>query len=351
MAKRRRLRSNIMMLATALALAGCARADDPSAQPLPSVRIARVGAIDDARRVAAVGTIQLRRESNLGFTSGGRISRLTVNEGDRVKAGQLLAALDPTTVAASSATARAELQRAKLELDRSEVLFKQGWIARPRLDTARATYEAALAAVDSAGFQQRNARIVAPGDGVILARLAEPGQVVAVGTPVLSLGEEGSGYVLRVPVPDRQAALLVEGAPATVRIEALGGAPVTGRVIEIAGRADRATGTFMVEIVLPQDRRLKSGQFASVDIVAGGPTQKKLAVPPAAIFAARAGQAFVYVLPPGSDRLALRRIAIDEVDDGGVGVTGGIAPGEWVAVSGVDRLGDGQRIRAIKVPR
>ena len=347
----------LVVMAAMMPLAGCARHDETRAeQPPPQVRVARVGSDSSAAIVKAVGTVQLRRESNLGFTSAGRIASLTVNEGDRVTAGQLLAALDPATVAADSATARAELQRARLELQRSETLFAKGWVTRPRVDNARAAFEAAQARVSAAGFQQSNARIVAPGDGVILARLAEPGQVVAAGMPVLSLGEARGGYVLRVPLTDRETAGLTAGAAATVRIEALGGAPVIGQVIEIAGRADPATGTFLVEIGLPAEPRLKSGQIGSVEIVAAGPVEGApratgLMVPPAAIFAARAGEAFVYVLPPGSDRIKLRRIMVSDVNDGGITVLGGLAAGESVAVSGVDRLSDGQRVRPVKVPR
>ncbi|MGL1558174.1 HlyD family efflux transporter periplasmic adaptor subunit, partial [Vibrio parahaemolyticus] len=91
-------------------------------------------------------------------------------------------------------------------------LMGQGWITRPRLETAKATLEAADAAVAQARFQTSHATIIAPGPGVVLSRLTEPGQVVAAGTPVLAVGDEASGYVLRVPLSDRDAARLTMGA-------------------------------------------------------------------------------------------------------------------------------------------
>ncbi len=330
-----------------LALGACAKpvaAPKADAGP-PQVRVARVGGEAQPATVTGVGTIALRRESQLGFTSAGRIDRLPVNEGDRVRRGQLLAALDTTTVAADLARAQAERIRAAAEYQRADTLLKQGWITRPRFDTAKANLDAAEANVRATSFQRGNAVVVAPGGGVVLARLAEPGQVVAAGTPVVVIGEEASGYVLRVPLPDRDAVRVSRGAPARVTLAALGGETLTGHVVEVGGRAERATGTFIIEIELPPDARLRSGEIGSVSIVTGGTAAPVLKVPAAALFAPRAGEGFVYVVE--GRRVRLRRVTVGEADDAGIAVTGGIRPGETVAVSRVDRLKDGMAIAPI----
>lgn len=334
-------------------LAGCTNADpkpEPAAAP-PAVRIASVGAEQQAVTIRGVGTVSLRREASLGFTSAGRIALLNVNEGDSVRPGQVLAALDTTTVAADLARARAERERAAAEFRRSSNLMAQGWITRPRLENAQASLQAADASVSAARFQATNATIVSPGGGIVLARLAEPGQVVAAGTPVLVIGEAASGYVLRVPLSDRDAARLVEGVPAQVTLAALGNQPITGRVIEIAGRGDRATGTFAVEIALPADQRLRSGQIGEAVITAATQTVTALTVPAAAVFAPRAGEGFVYVFNRATRRVQLRRVTIADATDGGIEVTGGLSRGELIATSRVDRLKDGQQIAPIGVAR
>lgn len=337
---------------SAMFLAGCGAesAAPPPAAP-PEVRVARVGSSSNAAELTAAGTVALRRETALGFTSPGRIVRLAVNEGDRVARGQLLAALDATTTASTLATARAERVRAAQEYRRSASLLEKGWVTRPRVESAEATLRAAEANERSAGFQSSNARIVAPGPGVVLSRLAEPGQVVDAGTPVIVLGEAASGYVLKLAVPDRDAARLSVGAPAQVSIGALGGEAITGSILEIAGRADPATGTFLVEVALPADPRLRSGQVGTARIVASGAADTALAVPPGAVFAPRAGQAFVYVVDPATRRIAARRVSLGETGDAAIRVTGGVRGGELVAVSGVDRLKNGQTIRPIGLPR
>lgn len=343
----------IGVLAGLFLLAGCTKAE-PKQEPAdaaPAVRIASVGAQQQAATIRGVGTVSLRREASLGFTSAGRIARLNVNEGDSVRAGQVLAALDTTTVAADLTRARAERERAAAEFRRSSNLMAQGWITRPRFENAQASLQAADASVSAARFQATNATITAPGGGIVLARLAEPGQVVATGTPVLVIGEAASGYVLRVPLSDRDAARLVEGVPARVTLAALGNRPIVGRVIEIAGRGDRATGTFTVEIALPADARLRSGHIGEAVITASTQTVTALTVPATAIFAARAGEGFVYVIDRANRRVRLRRVTIADATDGGIEVTGGLSRGELIATSRVDRLKDGQVIAPIGTAR
>lgn len=339
------------MSALALFLIACGQEVTQAPSPSPLVRIARVGGDVAAPAVYGVGTVALRREVSLGFTSAGRIARLSVNEGDEVRAGQLLAALDTTVVAADSARATAELDRAAADYRRSETLLQQGWITRPRLESAKANLLAAEAQRRSSGFQASNATIVAQGSGTVLARLAEPGQVVPVGTPVLVIGEDASGYILRVPLTDRDTAGLSIGAPATVRLSALGDVPITGRLIELAGRADRATGTFAAEIALPADRRLRSGQIGDVRITTRGPAADTIAVPPGAVFAPRAGTGFVYVVDRRSKRVAVRKVSLGETGDGGITVTAGLRRGEWVATSRIDRLRDGMTVVPIEPAR
>lgn len=338
-----------IVVSVCLLLAACGKAapEQGPAPSAPQVRIAQVGGNPSAVTVTGVGTVALRRETSLGFTSAGRIERLSVNEGDTVRRGQILAALDTTTVAADLTRATAERERARAEYVRSDGLMKQGWITRPRLESARANLLAAEAQVRAAGFQRSNATIVAPGPGTVLARLAEPGQVVAAGTPVLVIGEEASGYVLRIPLSDRDAARLTLGAPAQITLAALNDDVIVGRVIEIAGRADQATGTYAVEIALPDDKRLRSGQIGNAKITAKGAGATTLAVPPSAVFGPRAGEALVYVVDLATSRVHLRKIRIGEANDEGIRVTGGLKPGEWVALSRVDRLTDGMKIAPV----
>ena len=335
-----------------LALGACSKPAQQVAGKSLDVRIAQVGSHTGLVTLGGVGTVHLRRETTLAFTSPGRIARISVNEGDRVGRGQLLALLDTTTVDAQYQAAAADQVRTAAELRRSSSLFKQGWVTAGRVESARAANEAALAALRGRRFAAETARIVAPGGGVVLARPAEPAQTVDAGTPVLIVGDESAGYVLRLPVSDRDAARLRTGAPATVKIAALGDAAIAATISQIGGRADPATGTFEVELALPSLPGLRSGQIGSAELVVQDQAgDAALLVPPAALFAPRAGEGFVYVVPTGGSRVALRKVIIGEARDGGLVVTQGLAPGEWVVVSNLDRLADGAEVRPARPAR
>lgn len=317
----------------------------PATEPL-AVRVAQVGADNSGDAVETAGTVALREETALAFTSGGRVARILVNEGDPVRSGQLLATLDVTPVSSGLDAALAEQNRAQAELRRLEPLMEKGWITRPRYEAAVAAAQSADAAVKAQRFAVDTARIVASGDGVVLVRPAEPGQIVAQGMPVLVIGQAASGFVLRAPLSDREAVRLERGAPARVVLEALEGEPLTGSVLELGSRADRATGTFQVEIALPPDPRLRSGLIGRVSITASPPVgvAASLLVPPLAIFGARTGEGFVFVLD-AQNRVRLRKVRLGETENGGVKVLAGLKPGEWVAIAALDRLKDGMTVR------
>lgn len=330
-----------------LVVTACSASSNKQPEPVvPVVRVAQVGVTTSTPLVETAGTVALREETMLAFTSPGRIARVLVNEGDKVRRGQLLAVLDTTPVSATLDIALAEQTRARAELRRLEPLMAKGWITRPRYEAALAAAQSADAAVEARRFSLDTARIVAASDGTIMARLAEPGQVVAEGMPVLVLGKSSSGYVLRAPLSDRELVRVSQRAGAQVMLEALEGEPLAGTVLELGGRADRATGTFQVEISLPADPRLRSGLIGRASIAASpvaGPASALL-VPPLAVFGARADEGFVYVL--GKDnRVRLRKVRIGQADNRGVEVPAGLAPGERVAISSLDQLQDGMQVR------
>lgn len=341
----------LLILSGALLSACAAQEESPPAATNPvAVRVAEVvpdGAGDTFR---AAGTVRLRREIDLGFTTPGRIAAIAVEEGDRVRKGQFLASLDTTNVSADLAAAAAERTRAAAELARARDLFAKGWLTRARLDSAEAAYRSAAASTDSARFAATTARIVAPADGVILRRSAEVNQVVAAGTHIISFGDSRDGFILRVPITDVQAANLALAGAVPVEIAALGPVPAPARIIEVAGRADDRTGTFAVELALPANPALRSGQIGHATLGTRARGVEAMIVPSSAVFAARAGEAFVYVLDAAGKHVSPRRIVTGPTNDRGVVVLGGLAAGERVAVTGISQLSDGSRVTPSPAP-
>lgn len=339
-----------LLFALSAALAGCS-ADKPAAPKEAArlrVSVAQVGQQAASAPIEAAGTAALRKEVPLGFTSPGRISRVLVQEGDFVRRGQVLATLDTTSVGASLTAASAEQTRARSELERFRTLYSQGWLTKARLEAAEAAVRSADANVSSRRFTLDTARVIAPSNGIILARGVEPGQNADLGTAVVILGDSSSGFVLRALLADRDAVRVQRGISAEVRFEALPGAVLAGKVIEIGGRSDRGSGAFVAEIALAPDARLRSGLVGNARIAAppaGGSTM--IVIPPTALFSVRADEGFVYVV--GNDRkVRARKVTLGPLGPGGSEIMSGLAVGETIVTSSLDRMREGQEIDPVR---
>ncbi len=335
----------LLVPALALAAAGCT---DTASHPLPAdepvaVRVAPVVRERLALPVEATGTLGPKEDLTLAFKVGGVVSSVLVHEGDRVRAGQLLAALDPGEIEPAVTRARAAAEKAERDWARARRLYADSVVTQQQLDDASTAREAARAEFEAAVFNRSHARIVAPAAGVILRRQAEPGEVVAAGTPVVALGSRARGQVVRAGIADRDAVRLHLGDAATVRFDALPGRAFEGRVSEIGAAADPATGTYRVEIALPGAAELASGLVGAVEIrpraVGALPV-----VPVESVLEADGGSAVVYVLAPGGRRVERRAVAIAFQAGERVAVRSGLEGATAVVTDGAGRLSPGDRV-------
>ncbi len=341
-----------LIVGTSLALSACSGEKDEAAPATADkvypVTIAVVEPASTSALITAAGTVRYRYETPLGFTTAGKIASIRFQEGDRVMPGALIAALDATQVGANLESARAEQQRAQAELGRFQQLFEKGWVTRAQLERAEATARAASAQVSTAGFASGTSRILAPSGGVILARTAEPGQVVAAGAQIVVLGETSGGMVLRAPMIDSDIARLSPGMAATVRLSAVPGGEIEGVVSEIDARANPSSGAFEVTVALPANPALRSGQIGTAEFrVAAAPDAAGLAVPASAVFNVRADEGFVYLLDPKASRVRARAVQIGRVDDRELIITGGLKPGDRIVSSGLVLLTDGAKVKPL----
>lgn len=338
-------------VAFAAAVASCGKPAVPAAMPeVITVTIAPASAAGGGGELAVTGTVRLKRETGLAFNTAGRIAAIIVREGEAVAAGQLLARLDATGLDAASEAAVADQTRARADYARLAKLGGQGWVTRSRVEAARAAAAAAAAKVKQTGFDVHFGRIVAPVAGVVLRRAFEPGQMVAAGMPVITLGETSSGYVLRAPLSDADLARLRLGQGAALTLRALSTAPVPATVSEIAARGDDHTGTFQIELRLASRPGLRSGLIgdAVVHGIAIG-SVSGVTVPASAVFAVRADEGLVYVYDPARQTVRARLVGVGPLDDRGIAITHGLDAGTPVVVSGIDRLHDGARVIAARV--
>jgi RND family efflux transporter MFP subunit len=333
-----------------IALVGCSdSASKSKAAPKAAllVEIFTVGTQSLQREINAVGTVRYRRETPLGFTTAGKVALVRFEEGDVVKRGALLAALDTTNVGADMSVATAERDRAGAEFDRVRALYADGWITKARYEAAEATLKSAEARVRQAGFASSTAQLYAPSSGVVLMRNVQAGQVIAAGTPALMLGEADDGFVFRVPIVDSDASKLRVGMTAVISIESAGKTALTATISEIDGRANAGTGAFSVQFRLPNLLTLRSGQIGTATItLPASDTGEQLQIPASALFGVRTGEGLVYVVD-AKDRVEIRNVIIQRVADKFVNVSGGVSPGDRIVTSGLEKLRTGSAVRIV----
>jgi RND family efflux transporter MFP subunit len=347
-------RNIIMAVAAASILSGCsggkpvAKAANDDIIPVQVVSVQRGSAI---RTISAVGTVRYRRETPLGFTTAGKVATVRFEEGDFVKRGVLLAALDITSVGADLSVARAERERAQSEYGRLASLYKDGWITKARFESADAALKAANARVSQAGFASGTAQLYAPSSGVVLVRSVQPGQIVPAGSPALILGEADAGFIFRVPVIDKDATKLRVGMAANIIIDALGATPVSATITEIDGRANEATGAFTIQFAIAPRAKLRSGQIGTANIAMPASDDGSLQIPSSALFGVRTGEGLVYVVDAKTNRVETRNVTIQRIMDASVIVSGGLMPGDVIVISGTEKLRTGSRVKAVATPQ
>ncbi|HET8539145.1 MAG TPA: efflux RND transporter periplasmic adaptor subunit [Anaeromyxobacter sp.] len=306
------------------------------------VRLARVEPGPIAHPIRASGVVATKDGWDLAFKVGGLLARVEVRDGERVARGQVLARLDATELSAGVRQARAALEKARRDAVRVASLVAAESAPRAAAEDARTAQAIAEAQLAAAEFNLRHATIAAPDDGWVDRRLAEPGEVVAPGRPVLRVSGVGRGFVVRAALPERDVLDVGPGTRATVSLDADPGRPLSGRVTEVGRTAARGTGTYEVEVALddPRARALPSGLTAKVEIARSVPAQG--AVPLAAVVDGDGEEGAVFVVDGGVARRVPVRIALLAGDR--AVLAGGIAGIEAVVADGAPRLADGARV-------
>jgi len=332
----------------ALLATGCGptRASSPEQEAAVAVRTAPVEHGPVLRPIRAAGTVAAKDRWDLSFQVGGLLARVSVREGDAIRKGQVLATLDPTEVAAGVRQAREGLAKARRERERARTLGAAEVIPRSVAEDAETAVAVAEAAADSAEFALRHATLVAPDDGWVDRRLAEPGEVVAPGRPILHVSGRGRGFVVRSSLPDRDVLDLVPGQAATVTLDALPGTTFRARVAEISRTPAPGTGTYAVEVRLDPSqapRELVNGLTAKVEIertvLAEG------VVPLSALLDGDGSRGAVFVPDGGRARRVPVRVAF--LKAGVAVVAEGLEGVDRVITDGVDRVSDGTRLRLV----
>jgi RND family efflux transporter MFP subunit len=360
----------VVLLATGLLLARTlaarrAAVPVPTGAPALAIELA-AGDVALAERtelttvLAVTGGLKAVQSAVIKAKVGAEVKELSVREGDRVQAGQLIGRLDATEfewrlrqAEDQAAAAQAQLDIAQRTLDNNKALVDQGFISRNALDTAAsstagaaASLQAARAAAELARKSVRDSEIRAPIAGLVASRLVQPGERVAIDTRLVEIVDLSRIELEAAVAPEDVVALRV-GQAAQVRIDGLA-EPVAASVVRINPSAQTGTRSVLAYLELAPVAGLRQGLFARADVEL---LRKPALVVP--VTALRSDQARPYVLTVEAGKAALRVVgtgARGEVLFGGrresaVEITEGLQAGATVLRSTVGALREGTPLK------
>jgi len=370
LAARSRRRRNIIIAVAAVVIAAIAiafmlssgekpvPASAKGAESLPSVTVVVPGRQQVAKIITATGTLGARRDMPVGVSGeGGMVSRVLVEAGQWVGAGQTLAVIERSVqsqqaqqLSASIEVARADASLAQQELVRAQSLVSRGFVSKADVERRIAARDAANARVRVAQAQLGESRarigrldIRAPAAGLVLERMIEPGQVVGGGSGALFRIAQGGQMEMLAQLPETDLARLSSGVPATVT-------PVgstrsfAGSIWQVSPIINPQTRQGAARISVPYNIALRPGGFASAQIRAGSVDAPLL--PESAVQSDAKGN-YVYVID-AKNQVVRRGIKVGEVSDAGVAIVDGLQGNERVVLSAGAFLNPGQKVNPVK---
>lgn len=308
------------------------------------VRTAKVERRSTSLPVVASGILTSAHEQRLAFKIGGVIRKIYVDEGDVVRAGQLLAILDKTEIDAQVSQAQQALTKAERDYERVKGLYSDSSATLELLQNAGTGRDVARETARIAAFNQQYAEIRAGANGRVIKKLANEGEIIGPGMPAFVLFETGpDDWVARIQVSDRDWARIQKGMPAELRIDAFPDTQFRGKVTDLSPSADPSNGLYQVEINVPQQgKRFAPGLFVQARIQTP-PTPTLAVAPIEAIVEGEGRQAFVYV--PQGDQVKKQAVTIYSFDNRFVWISRGLENIDEVVVEGTPYLTESKKIR------
>jgi RND family efflux transporter MFP subunit len=342
-----------VVLVAGLSLAGCQDKQVAGPDAVRPVKVMKAEVKPSSREVTYAGTVKARREASLGFRVAGKIVERCVNVGQHVEPGTLLARLDRTdlrlamkSASASLAGATSQLAVAQSAYDRAAALFAKGFSTQASLDDrklaldqARSSLDQARSSRDQAANQEAYAELKSDVAGTVTSVLAEAGQVVSSGTPVVVVARDGEKEVA-VAIPESEIRFFKVGDRLAVRFWADPDRDQPGVAREIAGSADATSRTFAARVSLPDDPSIRLGETATV--IADLPVVTNGIAVPLSALTERDGHPNLWIVDPTTKTVAPRAVTTASFADDGVRIASGLAQGDLVVTAGAQFMTPGK---------
>jgi RND family efflux transporter MFP subunit len=289
--------------------------------------------------VSAAGALSSKNTSVLSSKVMGKVVYLGVQEGDTVNAGKLLMKIESGEIAAQAYQAQAAYNNAKLQYDRIKTLYDEKASTRMEMDQAILGLETAEAGLKAAKAMESYTTITAPISGQIVEKRINLGEMALPGQPVLRI-EDNKNLRLEVTVREQDILVVRPGNQVKVRIDAMPGKDIAGRVSQVVPASDVRTHSFIVKIDVPAEKGLITGMYGKAYFSLG--SRKAIVVPKSAVVE-MSGISGVYVVS-GEGSAVFQMVQLGDEHEGGVEALTGLKAGDRVVAD--NRLGriEGRKI-------
>ncbi len=326
----------------------CRNSDIPAPlQEIIKVKVAKVDSGKVSIPLHTNGFLVSSEELKLSFKTGGIVSKIFVNEGARVKKGDLLASLNLSEINANTDQAESGYAKALRDFERAENLYRDSVVTLEQKQNAATALRIARSNLEIVQFNLNHSKIYAPDNGLILRQFVKENELVSSGYPVFLFGTSGEFWKVKAGFPDKDIIKINQGDSASISFDAHPGVSFSAIVDQVGEMANPLTGTFEIELLLKESEyRLVSGFVAGVDLF---PLLRKTfsIVPLGAIVEADGKEGYIYSV--NEDKIAQKvKVNIVTLVGSMVAVTG-IPPGISLVVSeGAAYLKNGTKVEIVK---
>ena len=337
-------------------LAGCNEEKHEAEKIVRPVKVVEVAAASDVRDLQYSGAVKSRTEMNLGFRVAGKIIERRVNVGDRVKQGDVLARLDTTDLELAVTSAEATLAAAEKAVEtaeianrRAETLYRKDAVPKATVEQTALSLEqavsnrtAAASSLDQAKNQLSYTDLKSDREGIVTTINADRGQVVAQGTPVVTVAADDQKEV-EIAVPENDIAGFKPGKQVEATFWADSKLVLSGKVREVSGSADARSRTFLVRVSLPNDPRVLLGMTATVTAEVANPGFG-ITIPLTAL-AKKDGGEIVWTVDRRGETVHARSVKLGDFAGDGVHVSEGLKSGDIVVAAGTQFMSENLKVK------
>ena len=335
---------NSMFVVAAVAMVSCSSKQTAKQEEVVVVATPKIEAQTVSSRMVSqegyfTGAVEAQVVNNIAPQQPLRIKEIRVDVGDRVKKGQLLVTLDNSSLV----QAKAQLDNAKKEYERTNELYEFGGASKSEWDSRRLQYEVAQTAYNNL---VENTKLISPISGVVTARNYDKGDMCG-GQPVLVIAQIKPVKIM-INVSEPYFAKVKKGMEVRVSLDAYGEEVFKGKIARVYPTIDQATHTFQVEVLIPNaNERVRPGMFARVTLPYG--KKRRVVIPDQAVQKLLgSGDRYVYVYNPADSTVRYSKVELGRRLDNEFEIISGVKSGEMLVTKGHMGITNGAKVELVK---